>query len=270
MTFSKQRKVYQDGLSELRKVWKDEFEVIEEKKIQIKTAEKDRIILEKAVRLREKRKDSEIRQLQVKAARANALQLYKEHLARNLIVHRQRLDIQQKRYQKLTDDIMHEKNTWITNQNMDKKINKELFKKQSTTGIITNNSEHWRWHTVTLNVDRMMSPEYVSINSTNSKLADRFNEKNQSRLSKKMLVQDFLEPMISTGEQRAKFKELVSQFTSVFDETGAMTDHDLYFEQVADELHGYSDNDDYNRSRNYHDNDDDQLVSSEEDEELRK
>lgn len=88
--FVSQRVKYKEQLTSMRKKWTEE---IEERNAQIareKAAEKERVVLAKAIRLREKRKQSVVRQAADKAAKVAAGVRFKEHLANNLRVYSDR------------------------------------------------------------------------------------------------------------------------------------------------------------------------------------
>ena len=47
--------------------------------------------------------------------------------------------------------------------------------------------------------------------------AGRINNASQIGFAKKLMVQDFIEPMIGTGDERDSFKDLVDEYTQRFD-----------------------------------------------------
>lgn len=197
-------------------------------------AERQRLVLDKAIRLREKRKASAARQEQAKLKREDALQRYREKLARNHVLHQQRVAQQQGRYMELAEALREESATWITYENMDTKIVEELFAKPATTGLVTGESRHWRHHLMTINLRRVVSPEFVAENAGSSSLADRLQQRGQLKSVKRMLVEDFLEPLIGTGEERANYQEILDKFAKEFADLDVI-DEDLnsYFEYIT-------------------------------------
>ena len=71
-------------------------------------------MFEKAVRLRQKRLDSVIRQENAKRLRELALIRYREHLAKNQVIQEQKEQKQQEMYRRMLYDLNEEKQTWIT------------------------------------------------------------------------------------------------------------------------------------------------------------
>ena len=221
-------------MTELRKGWRDEMELRRVREERRAAAERQRLVLDKAIRLREKRKASAVRQEQAKLKREDALQLYREKLARNHVFHEQRVAQQQNRYLELTEALREESATWITYENMDSRIVEELFAKPATTGLVTGESRHWRHHLMTINLRRVVSPEFVAENAGSSSLADRLQQRGQLKSVKRMLVEDFLEPLIGTGEERANYQEILDKFAKEFaDLDVGDEDLDSYFEYIT-------------------------------------
>jgi hypothetical protein len=157
---------------------------------------------------------------------------FREHLARNQVIRDQRKAVQQERYQALLKDLDAEKDVWITRAQIETKITEDLFSSQATTGLVTRHSEHWRWQMVPMNIQRMMSPE-CRVESSGSHLTDRLAQRGQVRSMKKLIVQDILEPMIGTGSDRARYKELVDKFSKQFETMGAFNYVDDYYAEVT-------------------------------------
>lgn len=53
------------------------------------------------------------------------------------------------RYSNLIDDLTEESKTWITNDNINIRINEELFSSVATTGLVTRSSQHWKFYAMT-------------------------------------------------------------------------------------------------------------------------
>ena len=130
-------------------------------------------------------------------------------------------------------DLEAEKATWITPENLESRITEDLFAKQATTGIVTRTSQHWRWQIVPLNLQRLMSEEFRG-EPTESTLTDRLAQRGQVRSTKKLIVQDILDPMIGSGKDRARYKELVDKFSVQFEEMGALRWVDEYYADLLE------------------------------------
>ena len=218
-TFVKQRSIYREELTALRKTWAVEISerrALEEKKAAL---EKEKVVLARAVRLREKRKESVLRQEADKQAKLAADEKYKQHLARNLVVHEQRLQEQEKVIASYRDELLGEKDTWITEENMNDLITPALFEGPTSTGLLTKDSDLWRWQLHSLKLDRLAQNDLQSTTDFGgSSLAERLQFRGQIRSTRKLMVQDFLEPMIESGADREKYEELVDHFTTKFEE----------------------------------------------------
>ena len=228
--FVKQRKLYQEQLKSMRKVWSSEIEARNLALAQQRAAEREKIVLGKAIRLREKRKESLIRQAADKESKLKARQAYKEHLAHNLIVHNERVQRQQTLNQELAAEYAAEKELWLTEENVDSKITLDFFDAPSTTGLRVNDSEHWRYATHTMSIDRLMHMQNSESHMTGStSLTELLDKKQQRNSARHLVVQDFLDPMIGTGTDRARYKELMKKFQTKFHENNS-------FEEMDDEL----------------------------------
>jgi hypothetical protein len=159
--------------------------------------------------------------------------VHREKLARNQVVRSQREEVQQTRYTRLVADLEQEMPTWLNADNIEEKITDSLFESQATTGLVTKTSEHWRWQIVPLNLQRLMSPDFAASESSGSELADRLALRGQIKSAKKIMVQDFLDPMIGTGEERAKYKELVEKFSAQFEDMEIFDYVDEYVDDVS-------------------------------------
>jgi hypothetical protein len=173
-----------------------------------------------------------------------ALLKYKEHLARNKIVSDERKLQQKERYKLLIKDLEEESSVWITLDNLDEKINENLFKTPSTTGLVTKYSENHRWAITSLKLQRFMDDEYMKGKSKDdSALANRLNFRGKMRSSKQLMVGEFLDQYISGGLDREMYKESVKKFTKSFSELG-IWDDDL--EEVTEHLLNEAENPSYN------------------------
>lgn len=216
--FITQRQKYREEMKDLRKAWTTEIAERRDLEEKQKELEKEKVVLAKAIRLREKRKESVLRQEADKKRKEESNERYQAHLERNLVLHEQRVAEQAKIDQQYGIDIEEEKKTWITEENMNNKITAALFDKPATTGLLTRDSELWRWHLHSMKLDRLMNNSETSSDFAGSSLAERLEFRGQVRSARKIMVQDFLEPMIESGSDRAEYDELVDKFTSKFEE----------------------------------------------------
>ena len=109
--------------------------------------------------------------------------------------------------------------------NIDSKITKELFEKEaSTSGLITRYSNHWRVYVETADYDlkklkALVADEYdkfedMDVSQTDeASLEDRFLKRaKNSKLSTRLWMEDFVDDMITTGEEREQFHEIVDGY----------------------------------------------------------
>jgi hypothetical protein len=157
----------------------------------------------------------------------------REKLAQQQILREEMLAAQTLRYHQLADALRFEKDAWITAINLESKVNADLFKKPTTTGLVTKFSNYWRYHILPIDIDRFInSDDFDHFND--SSIAARLNDRAQLNLTQKLLVQDFLEPMIDSGETRdkEKYQKLVDEFTDVLkylnkDDNSNLFDNDV-------------------------------------------
>ena len=126
---------------------------------------------------------------------------------------------------------MEEQKVWITLDNIDSKITSSLFEKQSTTGIVKKDSNLWKLQLVTLDLDRVMGPE-TQAEFRMSTLQERLNYRGQIKSAKRLMVEDFLNPLVGTGEDRSKFKDLVESFSDKFNSANAFDEYEAYLNLV--------------------------------------
>ena len=229
------RKLYQDELTGLRKSWSDDIQDARERKKIADATERKKIVLKQAVRYREKQAEllagmERDRQLKLR----DKMQLL-EHRERQKILRTDWTADQRVRYQRLIADLEHEKTAWITPNNIDIKIIGELFEKPATTGLVNKHSDSYRWETTTVNIARAMNshlelkreerfmkklyeatPKHLHGALTKkldlqygNALSNQLETRAQVRSSRKLLIEDFIEGMISTGEEREKYKDIV-------------------------------------------------------------
>ena len=95
--FVNKRAIYQKQLTELRKGWSAEIEEKKARAEEEKKAAFEKLVLRKAIKLREKRQDSVVRQAADKESKKKYIERFNAHLARNQVIHEQRLVEQQQR-----------------------------------------------------------------------------------------------------------------------------------------------------------------------------
>lgn len=219
--FVLQRKTYQEQLKTMRKSWAAD---INERNLQIaseRAAQKEKVVLAKAMGLREKRKQSALRQAADKEKKAKAAVAFSEHIAKNLLVHEERQLMQAKRHEELSREYTRESDVWLTEANVNERITAEFFDAPSTTGLVSIDSEHWRYAVHSINLDRFRSLE--TDESSGYSLEDRLDMHKQTVSGRHLLVQDFLDPLISTGAERSQYRELLKKFSQKFEESSAFS-----------------------------------------------
>eukprot|EP00607_Mallomonas_marina_P006797 CAMPEP_0182426918 /NCGR_PEP_ID=MMETSP1167-20130531/13443_1 /TAXON_ID=2988 /ORGANISM="Mallomonas Sp, Strain CCMP3275" /LENGTH=122 /DNA_ID=CAMNT_0024608691 /DNA_START=579 /DNA_END=947 /DNA_ORIENTATION=+ len=82
-----------------------------------------------------------------------------------------------------------------------------------------------------MNPKRILNPDFIRL-YTQTSLESRMQIRGQVRSAKKIMAQDFLDPMIGTGEDRAKYRELVDRFADMFEKTNAQPDVEKYFDYL--------------------------------------
>ena len=80
---------------------------------------------------------------------------------------------------------------------------------------------------------RIMSGDLYDQLTANSALTNRLNMKAQSNLTKRLFVEDFLDQMIGTGEERGQYKDLVDKFVMQFGKMEALTEVEQYYDLVS-------------------------------------
>mmetsp|Transcript_34614 Transcript_34614/g.32975 ORF Transcript_34614/g.32975 Transcript_34614/m.32975 type:complete len:307 (-) Transcript_34614:113-1033(-) len=241
-SFVEQRRIYQAQLSELRKGWAAEIKVKRAETAVEAVAERKRVVLQKAVSLRQQRIDSIARQSKNKIRTELAHQKFREHVARSQVIREQRHTVQEARHSRLVQDLVEEKDQWITNDNLNFKVTDNLFEQPTTTGLVTRSSNLYRFQVIPMSMQRMMS-NHGGSDSTENGLKERLEEKGQLATAKKLMVAEFLETMIGTGAERNKYEEYVESFSKMYDEEGV-------FDGENNELQDYIDENSRNRTGN--------------------
>ena len=230
-------------------------------KERIQAVELQKVVLKRAIKLREDRKLSVARQEVAKQARLEALRLFKQHLAKNLIIKEERDVAQQARYSRAIADLRTESSTWITLDNLDAKITPELFELPATTGLHTRHSESWRYTCTTEELDRLLamnSLDSVANSSGNdASLTDRLSFRAGYNFVKKSQVADLLNQMIGTGDERAQYGELVDKYVKILTELDAFHEPKEEFDALSDLMMGDNNDNDFDDENDDDDDDDD-------------
>lgn len=103
-----------------------------------------------------------------------------------------------------------EKEHWITRDNLDTKITTDLFKTPATTGLLNRYSEFWRYSAYTTDIDRMLKKEESQ--EKGDYYANEIILAGDAEMGKRIEMIDFLDQSVSSGAERANFKNLVDEF----------------------------------------------------------
>lgn len=180
------------------------------------------------MRDRERNKQALILQEKFRASQELSRKLNRERFQRNQHIRNLNFEARSLRYQLLLKDLESEKSHWIRRDNMTSKITDELFEEPCTTGLISKTSYYWRYHPISIKLNRKMSEEYYKMFVAADGLSD--SKSSQNALAKKLMVEDFLEPLVSTGKERQSYKELVKEFSEKFQNLHAFEGYEWYFD----------------------------------------
>ena len=233
--FVKARKDHEAQLKTLRKSWLAEH-IAEQNRLELeRQAERKRIVIQKAINLREKRIKKQIKQEQHVQRMEEAHLHFKEHLARRAIIDEEKAKVQQLKYEMLLQDLQEESSDWINETNIDQKITPALFETPATTGLSTRHSQNFKWNIYKSDLKRFMAPELQDEMSLNS-ISDRLNLRAEMRSHKKLIVRDFLEPMVSRGSDRERLNPLIDNITKSLEMLHGFERYDLENNQLM-QLH---------------------------------
>ena len=126
---------------------------------------------------------------------------------------------QLQRFLQLTDDLNEEKEFWITKDNLETLITPELFDEPSTTGIVTRRSEYWRWTSAYPNLRRMLMEASEDDEKYETLEADLQAFRDGDPLNTTG-AHDFLNEIIGSGEDRAKYDTLLKQYLEMQEHVG--------------------------------------------------
>ncbi len=132
---------------------------------------------------------------------------------------------------------LHEQevSSYITESNIHEKITPELFEKESTTtGLMTPTSNLWKYQTFAPTLKRLFNDQYFhaklaeiepsNTESAHSFLQNRLKSKSDFRVTKRLMVEDFLNEMIGSGDERSQFTELVKDVSEHFEKLDGFQD----------------------------------------------
>lgn len=108
---------------------------------------------------------------------------------------------------------------------MDSKITEELFGDEpATTGLKNKYSDFWRTHvrSMAYRMEVDFNPERYPPTKAVSALEERLLRSQETRFTKRRIVEEFVDDMVSSGEDRERFKEYVDKFYDAFDNNGAL------------------------------------------------
>lgn len=199
--------------------------------------ERKRIVLDRAIRLREARKISAERQEAARREREEALKRYQERLA---IAQRRRESlhaVEDRQVNAAVHDLIEESSSWITLENMNEKITEELFNTPgASTGYKTVQSHLWKYQTYVNSFHRMFTDStYFANNTPEMAEAQRVEQKEEGKeVMHRVLLENFLNTLISTGEERAKFRNLIEDFSKFSAENDAWSEVDQMIDTATE------------------------------------
>lgn len=119
--------------------------------------ERKRVVLQKAINLRIKRAEGLLRQEKGEKRVLISRQRFREHVARSQVIREQRHTVQEARHSRLVQDLVEEKDQWITYDNLNFKVTDNLFTQPSTTGLVTRASNLYRFQIIPQSVQRLLA-----------------------------------------------------------------------------------------------------------------
>lgn len=136
---------------------------------------------------------------------------FRDKLARSQVKINEVRQQQLQRFIQLTDDLNEEKKFWINKDNLETLITPQLFDEPSTTGVVTQRSEYWRWTTAYPNFKRMLA-EATEDDEKFDSLEDDLEAFRDEDPTNTIGAHDFLNEIIDSGEDRAKYDDLLKQY----------------------------------------------------------
>ena len=94
----------------------------------------------------------------------------------------------------MVQDVHDESRVWITKDNINQRINEDLFESEATTGLVTRSSQHWRYYALTYEFGpNMLDPDASDNEDEDNDDMDYQANKRASRNLRKMTEEDFPE-----------------------------------------------------------------------------
>lgn len=101
--------------------------------------------------------------------------------------------VQQQRFSRMVQDVHEESRVWITKDNLNQKINEDLFETEATTGLVTRSSQHWRYYALTYQFGpNMLDPDGTGDVEDEEDMDDEASRR-AARNLRKMTEEDFPE-----------------------------------------------------------------------------
>lgn len=208
------------------------------------SAERQKIVLDRAIRLREQRKISKEKQEAIRRRRKEALRQYQEKLAHTHEIWEQRQQVRSKCISAAIDDLKEESAHWITSDNVDEKITDALFATPgASTGVHSPFSEHMVYQTYVASFKRMFTDsDFARAQShhndqiTPAGLA-RFDRDKET--ARRMMVEHFVNASIASGEERSKYKHFIKEYTEVFEKYNLNKAVDYWAHESAELMDHY-------------------------------
>jgi hypothetical protein len=221
------RSEYDDQLHKLRKIWQEDINIQRQKESEQKKVESDKMVLERAKKLRISRLVAAEKMEATRLFREKMLEMYRARLVKNHFVNKQKVDRQLQKNMRFVADLEEESKTWITRENIDSKITAELFTKPSSTGLITSSSDHWKWQLVThpFGVDRSPHEEsdLAQAEAETGPVSEQMRRA-EARSQVRLMLKDMLEEVVENGQQRANMKEYIDKFDDLLEGQLDMSD----------------------------------------------
>lgn len=132
------------------------------------------------------------------------------------------------RHKNLLADLEAEEPAWINSSNIDEKITEALFEKKfSSTGLAIPESKNWRYQALTFHWNREYSKDVEEMIADHVAKGNAGFIASQEDLSKRLMVEQLLRPMISTGKNRSEYGSLVDDFVNTISKVGGISDQKI-------------------------------------------
>ena len=184
--------------------------------------EKRLVVLQKAVRLRERSVVSAQNIIKDKELKAAAMLRYKEHITKINLIAEKNEEIVRKQHNEMHAALQHEQQCWIdTPAKVEEIINESLFDSNAcTTGLETRTSENWRHYAVPFNLNVLFNTEFQNrYGPSDSSPEARYVE---AMSNKRLEVRDMMNTMISSGSDRQNYSEIVDKFVDLYSDNDVL------------------------------------------------